>query len=480
MSQYLSNPYDYEAIHCQAGEVIRNRKHLKRSAVEHYMKVFDEKCRLSKVETEKATHLVPGGIQHNLANNHPFPIAIDRAEGAYLYDIDGNRYIDLLCAGGPVILGNNYPTIRDAAVKLIQEKGPLTGLYSVYERELAETICKYYPSVEMVRMLGSGTEADIIAIRLARAYTGKKHIIRIAGGYHGWSDQLVYNATSKPEACGMLRGIPQECFQNTHPVPVNDLEALEAEILRHQEDGGVAAFIMEAIGQDSGAVPTSKEYHVEAEKLCRKYGMLLIYDEVVTGFRLGMGGAQSVFGTKPDLTVFGKIIGGGFAAAGALGGRRDVMDLLAAGISAASANKVKVGGTLSANPLTMLAGLTAIRTLEQTDAHRRLAEASERFMRGVADITERYQVPAILFNHQSILHIDVGGLQHLQYFYAPNDPELAKQTMDAYINMIEFSMALAAEGLIISCGGKTYLSLDAIDVVDDALAIYDRVLSQYE
>lgn len=480
MTPYISDPYNYEAIHKQAEHVVRNRKHMKRSAVENYKKLFAQKCKLSLEEAEKAKAMIPGGIQHNLANNYPFPIAIDSAQGAYLYDIDGNRYIDLLCAGGPIILGNNYPDIRDAAVKFINEKGPLSGLYSMYEREMAELVNQYYPTVEMLRMLGSGTEADVVAIRLARAYTGKKHLIRLAGGYHGWSDQLVYNASSKPEGNGMLRGIPYDCYQYTHAVPVNDIDALEQAFMKYKDEGGVAAFMIEAIGQDSGAVPTTKEYHRQAEALCRKYGVLLVYDEVVTGFRLGMGGAQAVFGTKPDITVFGKIIGGGFAAAGAVGGRRDIIDMLAAGISATSEKKVKVGGTLSANPLTMMAGVTAIKTLEQTGAHAKLAAASETFMRGVADICTRYDLPAILFNHESILHVDLGGLQHIPYCYPAGAKEIQDQVVDAYYNMIEFSMALAAEGLIISVGGKTYLSLDAIDVVDDALAIYDRVLSQYE
>ncbi|MCI8505640.1 MAG: aminotransferase class III-fold pyridoxal phosphate-dependent enzyme [Lachnospiraceae bacterium] len=479
MSKYIENPFDYEAVHAQAGYVIQNRKHLKRSAVERYKKVYDEKCRLSKEEAERAKACIPGGIQHNLANNYPFSIAMDRAEGPYLYDIDGNRYIDFLCAGGPIILGNNYPAVRDATVDMLREKGPVTGLYSVKEREFSELICKYYPSVEMVRMMGSGTEADIIAIRLARAYTGKKHIIRILGGYHGWSDQLVYNGGTAAEDNGMCRGIPGDCYQYTHAVPVNDLEILEHEILKHQKDGGAAAFIMEAVGQDSGIVPTTIEYHREAEKLCRKYGMLLVYDEVVTGFRLGMGGAQAIYGTKPDITVFGKIIGGGLPAAGALGGRREIMDLLAAGINAAAEKKVKVGGTLSANHLTACAGLAAIRALEAEQVHEKLSGAADYFMREISAMTEKYEIPAILFNHQSILHIDLGGLQHIPYFYK-DGPKMKAQVMDAYMNMVELSMALAAEGLIVAVGGKTYLSLDTTKVLDDALEIYDKVLGQYE
>lgn len=479
MSKYI-DAYDYEAIHEQAGYVIKNRKHLKRSAIERYMKHFDEKCALSKRQAEAAKKVIPGGIQHNLANNHPFPLSMTKAEGAYLYDVDGNRYIDFLCAGGPVILGNNFPAIRDAAVNLIQTDGPLTGLYSDFEREIAELVNKHFPAVEMFRMLASGTEADMVALRLARAYTGKKHIIRILGGYHGWSDQFAYDASDSDIPGGVRHGIPQECFMYTHAVPINDIPALEAAFEKYESLGGVAAFILEAVGQDSGAVPTTKEYHLEAERICRERGSLFVYDEVVTAFRLGMGGAQALFGTKPELTVFGKIIGGGFPCAGGIGGRRDVMDMLAAGISAESTNKVKVGGTLSANPLTALAGITTIRELERLGAHEKLEKTSNYFMNAIAEISEKYEVPAILFNHQSILHVDVGALQHIQYFLDPKDPDFQKQTMDSYINMIEFSMALAAEGLIISVGGKTYLSYDAIPVVDDAIAIYEKVLKEFE
>lgn len=470
--------YDYDAIHAQAGEVLRNRKHLKRSAIERYMNYFNTKCTKSKVETEKAKKVIPGGIQHNLANNHPFPIAIEKADGPYLYDIDGNRYIDFLCAGGPTILGNNYPSVRTAVVKHLTEQGPVSGLYSPYERQLAEMICKHVPSVEMFRALGSGTEADIIAIRLARAFTGKKHIIRFLGGYHGWSDQLVYNNNGAKDT--MLNGIPTDCFQNTHVVPINDIEALEAMIEKYEDDGGVAAFVMEAIGQDSGAVPTTKEYHKAVRNICDKYGMLLIYDEVVTGFRLGMSGAQGVFGTCPDLTVFGKIIGGGFGCAGGIGGRKDIMNMLAAGVSAESEKKVKVGGTMSANPLTMLAGLTVLKELEEKPVHTQLQKVTDYFMDGISNITERYDIPAVLFHHASILHIDVSGLQHIPYFYKESDPEYMNQLLDAYQNYIEFSMALAAEGLIIANGGKTYYPYGSISIVDDALDVYERVFKEYE
>ncbi|MDD6043790.1 MAG: aminotransferase class III-fold pyridoxal phosphate-dependent enzyme [Eubacteriaceae bacterium] len=474
----LINEYNYDAIHEQAMYLMKHRKHFKQSALDKWMEYFNTKCIGSKEEAEKAKLVIPGGIQHNLANNHPFALSVNKADGPYLYDIDGNRYIDFLCAGGPIILGNNYPAVRDAAIAHIQENSSITGLYSTYERELAEFIHKHMPGVEMFRALGSGTEANIIAIRLARAFTKKKHIIRFMGGYHGWSDQLAYNDNGVTNS--MLNGIPSDCYQNTHEVPINDIEALEATILKYKDDGGVAAFIMEAVGQDSGAVPTSKEYHQAARELCDKYDMLLIYDEVVTGFRLGMGGAQSIFGTHPDITVFGKIIGGGFGCAGGVGGRREIMEMLSAGVDV-TGTKVKVGGTMTANPLTTLAGLTVLKELEKQNVHEQLDKASAYFMKGIEEISEKYDVPALLFHHSSILHIDIAGVQHVPYCVDPEDKEeFNRQITDAYTNYLQISMALAAEGLIIANGGKTYLPYGSIGILDDALDVYDRVFSQLE
>ncbi len=479
MSNYI-DCYDYEAVHAQAGEVIKKRKHLKRDAVARYMSFFENECVTSKKRFEAAGKVIPGGIQHNLANNYPFPLSITKAEGPYLYDEDGHQFYDLLMAGGPTILGNNDPAVREACLKQIAENGPVTGLYSDYERLLAEKICEHFPTVEMFRMLGSGTEADIIGLRLARAFTGKTEIIRIRGGYHGWSDQLIYNSSEIPEGKDQLNGIPTDCFEHTHCVEPNDLAGVEQIFMENEARGGTAAFFMEAIGQDSGALPTTKAFHKGVEALCRKYGALLVYDEVVTAFRLGFGGAQAIFGTKPDLTIFGKIIGGGYPAAGGVGGRKEILSMLAAGINGDRSKKVRVGGTLSANPLTALAGYTTICELERLDMYQELSDKSDEFMRGIAELTENYQVPALVFNHQSILHIDVAAAQHLPTFFRPGDAEGARQAKEAAQCVCEFAMALAAEGVMISGGGKTYLCHAMIPELDQVLDAYERVFREFE
>lgn len=479
MSQYL-NCFDYDAVHAQAGEVIRNRKHLRKSTIERYLSYFNEKCKNSKEQFEQAKQVIPGGIQHNLANNYPFPLSISKAEGPFLYDVDGNRYYDLLMAGGPTILGNNYPTVRDACVEFIRENGPLTGLYSDYERKLAELVCHWFPSVEMFRMLGSGTEADIIGIRLARAYTQKQEIIRIRGGYHGWSDQLIYNANEAAPDAALLNGIPVDCFKHTRCIEPNDLEEAERLFEENETRGGTAAFVMEAIGQDSGALPTTPAFHKGIAALCRKYNALLIYDEVVTAFRLGMGGAQAIFGTKPDLTIFGKIMGGCYPCAGGIGGRAELLSMLAAGINGDRSKKVRVGGTLSANPLTAFAGYTTLKEMERLAIHAPMAKAADEFMHAIAALTEKYNVPALVFNHQSILHIDVAAAQHIPTFFRPGDPEGVRQSRDAAQSVCEFAMALAAEGVIISGGGKTYIGYQTISELESILAAYERVFREFE
>jgi Glutamate-1-semialdehyde aminotransferase len=480
MGKYIDG-FDYNSIHAKAREVIFNPKRLKPDAIARYMNYFETRCARSKAMYEEAKTLIVNGIQHNLANNYPFPLTIKKAEGAYLYDVDGNRYIDFLQAGGPTILGNNDKVIKEKVIEMIQNEGPLSGLYSKHELELAKLINKYYPSCEMFRMLGSGTEADIIAIRLARAFTGKKNIIRIINNYHGWSDQLIYNSDMFADENDMLNGIPAECGKYTSAIPVNDIEALEKRIIENMEKGGTAAFIMEGIGQDSGALPTTREFHKQARTICDKYGLLMIYDEVVTAFRLGMGGSQALFGIKPDITVFGKIIGGQYPAAGGIGGRREIMDQLAAGLAKDRAKKVRVGGTLSANPLTCVAGSTAINELEKRNAHEKLKLAADEFTKKLVDLADKYNIPALIFNQHSILHIDVCGLQHIPYFFSSsNDPECKQKTSNAADSALEFAMALAAEGVIVAGGNKTYMSLQSIDVLDDALKAYERVFSQFE
>ena len=266
---------------------------------------YDEKCKASHAVYEESQKYIPGGVQHNLAFNKPFPMCMSRADGAYLDDKDGNRYIDFLQAGGPTILGSNYPVIREKVMELLNECGPVTGLLHESEMLIAREINRHMPNVEMFRMLGSGTESVLASLRIARIATGHKHVIKAGGAYHGWSDQVVYGLKI-PGTRNYLEsyGIPGYIYSGVDEVRPNDLSMLKAYLDLNSIRGGTAAVIVEPAGPESGTRPVDWEYNAGVRQLCDAYGALLIFDEVVTGFRLGLGGAQGLFDIVPDLTIF--------------------------------------------------------------------------------------------------------------------------------------------------------------------------------
>ena len=282
--------------------------HIKPEAMQKYMKYFEEKCSGSKKMIEEAKKVIPGGVQHNLAFNYPFPLVIEKAQGAYLYDIDGNRYVDYLQAGGPTLLGSNYEPVNQKVWEVVKESGPVTGLFHPYEMKLAEKIHECMPWVEMYRCLASGTEADMVAIRIARTYTGKQRIVKVGGAYHGWSDQLVYSLHIPYTKTFEAHGIPKEVSENTSEFFPGDVAGLRKVLEENEKAGGTAAVIIEPFGPESGTRPVAKDFAAKVRELCDEFHTLLIFDEVVTAFRVGPGGEQGYFNVKPDLTVFGKIV----------------------------------------------------------------------------------------------------------------------------------------------------------------------------
>ena len=467
---------DTEALYERIAALVNQpMRPLRRDAMQRVLGWFEERCSGSKRLYETAQHVIPGGIQHNLSFNYPFPLGISQAEGAHLTDVDGNRYIDFLQAGGPTLLGSNHPAVREKVDALLRSCGPVTGLLHEYEVKLAELVCASLPSVEMVRLLGSGTEAIMGAIRLARAYTRHKWIIKIGGAYHGWSDQVVYGmrlpGTGRMEAVGIPYGSTahtQEC----HP---NDLDALRRKLQLNRFRGGTAAVLVEPLGPESGTRPVTRDYNQKVRALCDEFGALLIFDEVVTGFRLGMGGAQGYFGVKPDLTVLGKCLTGGYPMAGAIGGRRDVMMLLVGGIGTTS-RRAFVGGTLSANPLSCVAGYFALQEAQRSDAAVVAGRAGDRLRRGLHQIIERLGLPYVVYNMGSIVHLQTSGVllldtSNLIKLIRKKDEAKARKHM-----MEEMGAAYCAHGLITLAGSRIYTSLaDTDEVIDDALNRFEDV-----
>jgi glutamate-1-semialdehyde 2,1-aminomutase len=474
-SEYgITKWHDTDEIYRRLKELLRQPpRTIRRDKMEQVLRYFEDNCQRSKVLTEKAQRVIPGGVQHNLAFNYPFPLAFDQAEGAHLTDVDGNRYIDFLQAGGPTLLGSNYEPVRRKVMELLDHCGPVTGLFHEYEEKLASLVCELVPSCEMFRMLGSGTEAVMGAIRLARVYTGKKRIIKIGGGYHGWSDQMVYGlripGTGRREAHGIPRGATagtQECFPN-------EIQTLRRTLWLNRLRGGTAAVIVEPIGPESGTRPVYYDFNRELRSLCDEFNTLLIFDEVVSGFRIGPGGAQGYFDVKPDLTIFGKCLTGGYPMAGGIGGRRDIMMSLAGGISS-SGKRAFVGGTLSANPLSCVAGYHAIKEIVRTKAAVVAGRAGDRLCQGLNEIIDRLRLPFVAYNQGSVVHLETAGVLLLsirQPIKALRENKPRKHMME------EMGAAYTAHGIITLAGSRMYTSMaDTDDVIDDALDRFETVL----
>jgi glutamate-1-semialdehyde 2,1-aminomutase len=481
IDQYL----DAEKVTKQLDELIKKPVYsIKKEYLDEYVEnYFNKKCAKSKAMIEEAKQIIPGGVQHNLAFNYPFPIVIEKAEGAKLYDIDGNWYYDLLQAGGPTIIGSNMPAVRDQVIELLSTCGPSTGLFNEYEYKLAKKISEMVPSVQMFRMLGSGTEACMCAARIARLKTHKKNILKMGGAYHGWSDQLAYGMRVPGTKGMMSKGVPSFVFRHTDEFFPNDLKDLEKKLWRNQFDGGTAAVYIEPVGPESGTRPVSKEFIKGAERLAHKYGALLIFDEVVTGFRIGPGGAQGFFGVDPDLTIFGKIIAGGYPGAGGVGGHRDCMAYLGAGLDSSGKKvpKAMCGGTMAATPVSCCAGYYTLCEIQRTNACEVAGRMGDRLTKGLQELIKKYNLPFVAFNQGSICHLDNAGTMHFSINWGKlwQVPGILKQTGIRQREMEHIGAAYMAEGLVTLAGSRLYTSAAYTEeMIDDVLSRFDRVLSK--
>jgi glutamate-1-semialdehyde 2,1-aminomutase len=329
---------------------------------------------------ERAQRIIPGGV------NSPArafgavggsPLIIDRGDGAYLFDIDGNQLVDFVGSWGPHILGHQHPKVV-AAIEAALKRGTSFGAPCELETELAQLVVDAVPSVEKVRMVNSGTEATMSAIRLARGFTGRDKIIKFSGCYHGHVDSLLVQAGSGALTLGVPSspGVPTGCTADTIVLNFNDVEALAAAF--DDSSSQLAAIILEPVVGNMGCVPPEPGFLEACRKLCTKHGTVLIFDEIMTGFRVAYGGAQSRFGVTPDLTTLGKIIGGGMPV-GAYGGRADIMDVVS------PVGPVYQAGTLSGNPLSMACGIATLSILRDEDPYEQLESQTAKLCAGLSE-----------------------------------------------------------------------------------------------
>ena len=338
---------------------------------------------------ERAVKVIPGGVNSPVrayGSVGMTPRFIEGASGPYIFDVDGKKYIDYIGSWGPMILGHNNRQVLDAVIRRA-ENGLSFGAATEIEVEMAEFITSRIPSVEMIRMVNSGTEAVMSAIRAARGYTGRDRIVKFAGCYHGHSDALLVKAGSGVMTAGVpgSLGVPQGCTKDTLTAVYNNLESVEA--LFEKFPGQIAAVIVEPVAANMGVVLPDPEFLSRLRQLCTREGTVLIFDEVITGFRLAFGGAQEYFGIQADLVTYGKIIGGGMPV-GAYGGKREIMEMVS------PVGGVYQAGTLSGNPVAMAAGITQLQILwEHPEIYTGMQEQGQRLYGGMERLVEKYEKP---------------------------------------------------------------------------------------
>ncbi|MDR4889128.1 glutamate-1-semialdehyde 2,1-aminomutase [Fredinandcohnia sp. QZ13] len=374
----------------------------------------------SKAAFSESIHLMPGGVNSPVRafkSVNMDPIFMERGKGSKIYDIDGNEYIDYVLSWGPLIHGHANDQVVEA-LKKATEMGTSFGAPTLSENKLAKLVIERVPSIEIVRMVNSGTEATMSALRLARGYTGRNKILKFEGCYHGHGDSLLIKAGSGVATLGLpdSPGVPEGIAKNTITVPYNDLEAVKYAFEQFGED--IAGVIVEPVAGNMGVVPPQPGFLEGLREITTKYGTLLIFDEVMTGFRVDYHCAQGYFGVTPDITCLGKVIGGGLPV-GAYGGRADIMEKIA------PAGPIYQAGTLSGNPLAMTAGYETLSQLKPED-YTEFKKKADRLEEGLTQAAEKYDIPhcinragsmiGFFFTNEKVINYDIAKTSNLEYF----------------------------------------------------------------
>jgi len=353
---------------------------------------------------EEAKKLLPGGVSSPVRAIKPYPFYTKSANGSKLVDIDGNVYIDYVMGYGPLLLGHNHPVIKEAVIRQLSN-GWLYGTPSELEVSLAKEIIKLYASIDMVRFVSTGTEATMGALRAARGFTGKNKFIKIEGGFHGAHDAALVKAGSGATTLGTpdSAGVPKDFTKNTLQVPYNDIEAMTEAIVAYKDD--VAAVIMEPVLGNIGPILPEKDYLKEVRAVTKENDVVLIFDEVITGFRLAMGGAQEYYGITPDMTTLGKILGGGFHI-GVIGGKREIMEKIS------PAGPVYQAGTFNGSPVSMTAGLAMINTMKTENVHEKVNSTGDLLRKALSDVVVDLGLNYSISGVGSMFKVFFGDLPH--------------------------------------------------------------------
>jgi glutamate-1-semialdehyde 2,1-aminomutase len=378
---------------------------------------------------ERAKKAIPGGVTHDIRQLGPFPIYVERAAGSHKWDVDGHEYIDYWMGHGALFLGHCHPAIVGAVQQQVA-RGTHLGASHELEVRWAEQVNRLVPCAEMTRFTMSGTEATHLALRVARAYTGRPRVVKFAGHFHGWHDGVV-SAVNPPFDVPLSAGVPSPVLDQVLVCPSNDIKAVETVL----ERGDVAAVILEPAGGQSGTTPTIPGYLQELREVTRRHDVLLIFDEVITGFRYAPGGAQEYFGVTPDLTTLAKIVAGGLPG-GALCGARDVMAMLAHRGDPVwdRSQRVAHAGTFNANPLSAAAAIATLEIVADATLQARASKLGDELRAGLREAMRRAAAPGTVYGECSIYHVSFEGEPGLAGFDRPRRGDLYQLLRCALIN----------------------------------------------
>ncbi|WP_150299688.1 glutamate-1-semialdehyde 2,1-aminomutase [Pseudomonas profundi] len=421
----------------------------------------------SEVLFSNAQKHIPGGVNSPVRAFKSVggtPLFIKHAEGAYIIDEDDKRYIDYVGSWGPMILGHSHPDVLDAVRRQL-DHGLSYGAPTEMETQMADLVCSLVPSMDLVRMVSSGTEATMSAIRLARGYTGRDSIIKFEGCYHGHSDSLLVKAGSGALTQGVpsSAGVPADFAKHTLTLPYNDIAQVEKMLSEVGND--VACIIVEPVAGNMNCVPPAPGFLQGLRSLCDQHGVVLIFDEVMTGFRVALGGAQAYYGVTPDLTTFGKIIGGGMPV-GCFGGKREIMEVIA------PLGPVYQAGTLSGNPLAMAAGLATLKLIQRSGFHDELTDYTSRMLTGLQERADAAGIPFITTQAGGMFGLYFSGADNIVTFedVMASDAERFKRFFHVLLeNGVYLAPSAFEAGFTSIAHGDTELQL-TLDAAEKAFA----------
>jgi len=424
---------------------------------------------------EEAKKVIPRGSQHTLPIPAPYPLFMDKGQGSHVFDVDGNEYIDYILSGGANLLGHNHESFNENVLGLVQSRTNFHGFFDEMEIEASKKIIEHFPSIEKVRFTSSGVEAISAAIRIARAHTGKKKIIKFRGGYHGWIDQVMTDMEIPGSGRFLSQGIPDEILDLVVLVYQNDLNELEEAFKKNEDKGGIAAILCEPFGGESGLVPFEDNFHQEAIKLAHKYGALYIFDEVVTGLRTGLGGAQKILGVTPDLTTLGKALMNGYPSCGAVCGKSEIMETLSTGLPDGRPYTY-MAGTLSANTLSVSAAYFNILELEKPGVMENLFSVAEDYVKGLNEMFESKGSQFFAYNFGGIIRIELTAPHALDI----STPEAMIDVVKRRSIIVDYALVLHNEGILSRMGRDMISCSHTVEDNKKAVEAYAKLIDILE